>query len=78
MRPGFQNKTLFSQAFEKPVTDPKCDLLAYIEDKQDHLISYTRRPDANKGAIDRATHEISMLYSILDKLYAMKFYHIWV
>jgi len=58
-------------------TDPKEKLLAIIEAKQENIIKYSKKPNANKEYLKRVCDEIESLYGVYNDLDGLNLYKVW-
>ncbi len=77
MRPD--KYTPYHHAFDPPEeTDPRGDLLDFIEEKEQDLFRYSKRSDATEQFIKRRYKDISILQQIYDRLTNLNLYSLWV
>jgi len=58
-------------------TDPKEKLLAIIEAKEENIINYSKKPNANREYIKRVCDEIDNLNEVYNDLDGLNLYKVW-
>lgn len=58
-------------------TDPRSDLVAYLETKENFLIQYSKKEGINKDYLERQISEYEHLQTICDKLTSLALYQAW-
>ncbi len=59
-------------------TDPRENLLAIIEAKEENIIKYSKKPNANREYIKRVCEEIDQLNEVYNELDSLNLYPVWV
>ena len=60
-----------------PETDPRSDLVAYLETKEKSLIQYSKKEGFNKDYLEKQISDYEHLQTICDKLTELALYQLW-
>ncbi len=58
-------------------TDPRSDLVAYLETKEKSILQYSQKPDHSKASLERLLTDHEHLQAICDKLNSLALYPLW-